>query len=63
MHDFDIIRWVTGREVVEVYAVGGNRGADYIKEAGDADTCFVTRALDCKDYPHAGSPIGSRRMV
>ena len=29
VHDFDIIRWVTGREVVEVYATGGNRGADY----------------------------------
>ncbi|WP_240513022.1 Gfo/Idh/MocA family oxidoreductase, partial [Streptomyces griseoruber] len=27
VHDFDIIRWVTGREVTEVYAVGGNRGA------------------------------------
>ena len=22
VHDFDIIRWVTGREVVEVYAIG-----------------------------------------
>ena len=31
MHDFDIIRWVTGREVAEVYATGGNRGADYIE--------------------------------
>ncbi|HEY3606780.1 MAG TPA: Gfo/Idh/MocA family oxidoreductase, partial [Pseudonocardiaceae bacterium] len=28
VHDFDIIRWVTGREVTEVYAVGANRGAD-----------------------------------
>src|SRR5712691_2062097 len=26
IHDFDAIRWVTGREVVEVYATGGNRG-------------------------------------
>jgi myo-inositol 2-dehydrogenase/D-chiro-inositol 1-dehydrogenase len=26
VHDFDIVRWVTGREVVEVYATGGNRG-------------------------------------
>jgi myo-inositol 2-dehydrogenase/D-chiro-inositol 1-dehydrogenase len=30
VHDFDIIRWVTGREVTEVYAVGGNRGTDSI---------------------------------
>ncbi|GAA2487903.1 Gfo/Idh/MocA family protein [Streptomyces longisporus] len=46
VHDFDIIRWVTGREVVEVYAVGGNRGAEYIKEAGDADTTGAVLTLD-----------------
>ncbi|MEU6349173.1 Gfo/Idh/MocA family oxidoreductase [Streptomyces sp. NPDC047072] len=46
VHDFDIIRWVTGREVVEVYAVGGNRGADYIKDAGDADTTGAILTLD-----------------
>src|SRR5207244_2275939 len=28
VHDFDIIRWVTGQEAVEVYATGSNRGAD-----------------------------------
>jgi len=26
VHDFDAIRWVTGNEVVEVYALGANRG-------------------------------------
>jgi myo-inositol 2-dehydrogenase / D-chiro-inositol 1-dehydrogenase len=46
VHDFDIIRWVTGREVTEVYAVGANRGADYIKEAGDADTTGAILTLD-----------------
>lgn len=46
VHDFDIIRWVTGREVTEVYAVGGNRGADYIKKAGDADTTGAILTLD-----------------
>ncbi|MBQ0971185.1 Gfo/Idh/MocA family oxidoreductase [Streptomyces sp. RK31] len=46
VHDFDIIRWVTGREVTEVYAVGGNRGADFIKEAGDADTTGAILTLD-----------------
>ncbi|MGW0085624.1 Gfo/Idh/MocA family protein [Streptomyces sp. NPDC003393] len=46
VHDFDIIRWVTGREVTEVYAVGGNRGAEYIKEAGDADTTGAVLTLD-----------------
>ncbi|MDF3301784.1 Gfo/Idh/MocA family protein [Streptomyces tropicalis] len=46
VHDFDVIRWVTGREVTEVYAVGGNRGADYIREAGDADTTGALLTLD-----------------
>ncbi|MGW0332839.1 Gfo/Idh/MocA family protein [Streptomyces sp. NPDC003011] len=46
VHDFDIIRWVTGREVSEVYAVGGNRGADFIKAAGDADTTGAILTLD-----------------
>ncbi|MFI8092457.1 Gfo/Idh/MocA family oxidoreductase [Streptomyces sp. NPDC086080] len=46
VHDFDIIRWVTGREVTEVYAAGGNRGAGYIKEAGDADTTGAVLTLD-----------------
>ncbi|MFE9621675.1 Gfo/Idh/MocA family oxidoreductase [Streptomyces sp. NPDC006527] len=46
VHDFDIIRWVTGREVSEVYAVGGNRGADYIRDAGDADTTGAILTLD-----------------
>ncbi|AZM58705.1 MULTISPECIES: Gfo/Idh/MocA family oxidoreductase [unclassified Streptomyces] len=46
VHDFDIIRWVTGREVGEVYAAGGNRGAAFIKEAGDADTTGALLTLD-----------------
>ncbi|MFD8257421.1 Gfo/Idh/MocA family oxidoreductase [Streptomyces griseoluteus] len=46
VHDFDMIRWVTGREVTEVYAVGGNRGAAYIEEAGDADTTSAVLTLD-----------------
>ncbi|GGS32266.1 Gfo/Idh/MocA family oxidoreductase [Streptomyces griseoviridis] len=46
VHDFDIIRWVTGREVGEVYAAGGNRGAAYIRDAGDADTTGAVLTLD-----------------
>lgn len=46
VHDFDIIRWVTGREVTEVYAAGGNRGAEHIREAGDADTTGALLTLD-----------------
>ncbi|MES4903337.1 MULTISPECIES: Gfo/Idh/MocA family oxidoreductase [unclassified Streptomyces] len=46
VHDFDIVRWVTGREVTEAYATGGNRGADYIREAGDVDTASALLTLD-----------------
>lgn len=37
VHDFDIVRWVTGGEVASVYATGANRGADFFAEAGDVD--------------------------
>jgi len=46
VHDFDVIRWVTGREVVEVYATGANRGDPGIAEAGDVDTAAVVLTLD-----------------
>jgi myo-inositol 2-dehydrogenase / D-chiro-inositol 1-dehydrogenase len=46
VHDFDIIRWVTGREVSEVYALGTNRGASFFREAGDVDTMGAVLTLD-----------------
>ena len=46
VHDFDILRWLTGREVAEVYAHGANRGADYFTEAGDVDTTAAVLRLD-----------------
>lgn len=46
VHDFDIIRWVTGREVTEVYATGGNRGEKFFADAGDVDTAAVVLRLD-----------------
>jgi myo-inositol 2-dehydrogenase / D-chiro-inositol 1-dehydrogenase len=46
IHDFDIIRWVTGREVREVYALGTNIGADFFRAAGDADTAAALLTLD-----------------
>jgi myo-inositol 2-dehydrogenase/D-chiro-inositol 1-dehydrogenase len=46
VHDFDIIRWVTGREVTEVYAVGANRGADFFLAAGDVDTIGAVLTMD-----------------
>jgi myo-inositol 2-dehydrogenase/D-chiro-inositol 1-dehydrogenase len=38
VHDFDVIRWVTGQEAVEVYATGTDRGADFFGRYGDVDT-------------------------
>src|ERR687893_555283 len=46
VHDYDVIRWVTGRDVVEVYAAGGNRGDDYFTDAGDVDTAGAVLTLD-----------------
>ncbi len=37
VHDFDVLRWVTGSEVATVHAVGANRGADYFRDAHDVD--------------------------
>lgn len=38
VHDFDTVRWVTGREVVEVYATGSSRGEDFFADLGDVAT-------------------------
>jgi myo-inositol 2-dehydrogenase/D-chiro-inositol 1-dehydrogenase len=38
VHDFDVLRWITGQEAVEVYATGSNRGADFFRRYGDVDT-------------------------
>ncbi|HEU5241191.1 MAG TPA: Gfo/Idh/MocA family oxidoreductase, partial [Ornithinibacter sp.] len=45
-HDFDILRFVTGREVAAVYATGANKGADFFAEAGDVDTAAALLTLD-----------------
>ncbi|MCX2733063.1 Gfo/Idh/MocA family oxidoreductase [Saccharopolyspora sp. NFXS83] len=38
IHDFDVLRWITGREVVSVCARGANRGAAFFAEGDDVDT-------------------------
>jgi myo-inositol 2-dehydrogenase/D-chiro-inositol 1-dehydrogenase len=42
IHDFDMARYVTGSEVVDVYARGAARVDPAIGEAGDVDTAVVT---------------------
>lgn len=46
VHDFDSIRWMTGREIVSVYARGSNNGADFFARHGDVDTAAVLLTLD-----------------
>ena len=46
VHDFDAVRWVTGREVVEVYATGSARGDDFFAELGDVATAQTLLTFD-----------------
>ncbi|MHC0430664.1 Gfo/Idh/MocA family protein [Streptomyces sp. O3] len=46
IHDFDMVRWVTGREVLEVYATGSDAGPAMFREAGDVDTAAALLTLD-----------------
>lgn len=46
VHDFDILRWVTGREVSEVYATGSDAGPAMFRAAGDVDTAAALLTLD-----------------
>ena len=46
VHDFDAVRWVTGRDVLEVFATGANRGAEFFAAAGDVDTGIAVLRLD-----------------
>ncbi len=46
IHDFDILRWVTGREVTSVFATGSHRGADFFAEAGDVDESAALLTLE-----------------
>ncbi|MDQ0993825.1 Gfo/Idh/MocA family oxidoreductase [Streptomyces sp. V3I7] len=46
IHDFDVLRWVTGREIVDVYAVGSDAGHTMFREAGDIDTAAAVLTLD-----------------
>ncbi|MHA6619554.1 Gfo/Idh/MocA family protein [Pseudonocardia sp. DLS-67] len=46
VHDFDAVRWVTGREVVEVYATGSDRGDPLFTEIGDVHTAAAILTFD-----------------
>lgn len=46
VHDFDIIRYVTGAEVVEVYATGSDRGDEIFAASQDVSTAAAILTLD-----------------
>jgi myo-inositol 2-dehydrogenase/D-chiro-inositol 1-dehydrogenase len=46
VHDFDVIRWLLGREVAEVYADGGVRGFEVFAKYHDVDTAVATLRMD-----------------
>lgn len=46
VHDFDAVRWVTGREVIEVYATGSDRGDPLFRDLDDVHTAAAILTLD-----------------
>jgi len=65
VHDFDAVRWVSGHEVVQVYATGANRGEEFFRTAGDVDTACAALRMDdgtlaivnCGRYNGAGYDV------
>lgn len=46
IHDCDVVRFVTGHEVVRVYATGGTKGEAFFPEAADVDSGAALLTLD-----------------
>ena len=41
VHDFDVLRWITGQRAVDVYATGSVQGDPRFADLGDVDTAAV----------------------
>ena len=46
VHDFDVLRWITGQRAVEVYATGSVQGDPRFTEYGDVDTAAIVVRFD-----------------
>lgn len=46
VHDFDVLRWITGQRAVEVYATGSVQGDPRFAEIGDVDTAVAVVTFD-----------------
>ena len=53
VHDFDVLRWITGQQAVEVYATGSVQGDPRFAEFGDVDTAAVVVHLR-RRHPRRG---------
>ena len=60
IHDFDMIRWLTGGEPLTVYAAGAARVSTDVAEVGDVDTAAVVVEMDTGAYCQISN---SRRCV
>jgi len=76
IHDFDAVRWLTGRDIVEVYAAGSVLVDDMFRRHADVDTTALVLVLDGGilasitgaranplGYDHRTEVIGSRDAV
>jgi myo-inositol 2-dehydrogenase/D-chiro-inositol 1-dehydrogenase len=76
IHDFDAVRWLTGREVVEVYAAGSVLVDEMFRRQGDIDMTALVLVLEDGvlasitgaranplGYDHRVEVIGSRDAV
>ena len=76
IHDFDAVRWLTGREVVEVYTAGSVLVDDMFRRHGDVDMTALVLVLEGGvlasitgaranplGYDHRTEVIGSRDAV
>ena len=76
IHDFDAVRWLTGRDVVEVYAAGSVLVDEMFRRHGDVDMTALVLVLDGGvlasitgaranplGYDHRTEVIGSRDAV
>jgi myo-inositol 2-dehydrogenase/D-chiro-inositol 1-dehydrogenase len=76
IHDFDAVRWLTGREVVEVYATGSVLVDEMFRRHNDVDMTALTLVLERGvlasitgaranplGYDHRTEVIGSRDAV
>lgn len=45
VHDLDAVRWVTGQDIVEVYAAGSDRGDPMFGQLGDVDAAALVLTM------------------